>query len=70
MNTGATNAKKVSKKQSAKERRINVIARLEAQLESKLKRAKGLFAEETLLPLEEKDIIRINQELKTLRERI
>jgi hypothetical protein len=56
-----------SKKASAKQRRVNVIARLEKQL---LEGKKINKVGKALIPLLDKDIIRINKELSTLKQRV
>lgn len=71
MNTGVKQTKKVSTKQSAKERRKRVIERLQEQLTTKVK----IVASEDvghykLVPLEERDIERINSEITILKQRI
>lgn len=67
--------KKFSKLRRSRERRERVVGRLEAQLKLGKKPQKGLVnphldEEDTLVPLEEKDVKRIKHELEILKIRI
>jgi hypothetical protein len=68
--TTTTSKKQFSKLTAAKSRRERVISRLEQQLKRGLRAPKKTEQTISDVPLMDKDIKRINQELETLRERI